>query len=111
MHGGAVGSGAPLGNRNAWRHGRYTRDAREQRALLRLMAVADAALMADLRIIDVVARGAVEEYDAVVRRAAEQQQRLHATVAVVRKRASYSSELQALLAELDVLLAWPEVLA
>ena len=23
MHGGAKGSGAPLGNRNAWKHGRY----------------------------------------------------------------------------------------
>jgi hypothetical protein len=27
MHGGAPGSGAPRGNRNALKHGRYTRDA------------------------------------------------------------------------------------
>jgi len=39
MHGGAPGSGAPLGNCNALRHGRYTAKAiaarREIRALLR----------------------------------------------------------------------------
>jgi hypothetical protein len=39
MHGGAPGSGAPNGNRNALRHGRYTARAiaarREMRALLR----------------------------------------------------------------------------
>jgi hypothetical protein len=39
MHGGAPGSGAPRGNKNALRHGRYTREAiqelRQLRALLR----------------------------------------------------------------------------
>jgi uncharacterized protein YjcR len=39
MHGGAFGSGAPKGNRNALRHGLYTAQAlamrREMRALLR----------------------------------------------------------------------------
>jgi hypothetical protein len=39
MHGGARGSGAPIGNRNALRHGRYTAQAigfrREIQALLR----------------------------------------------------------------------------
>jgi hypothetical protein len=39
MHGGAFGSGAPKGNRNALRHGRYTAEAiatrREMRNLLR----------------------------------------------------------------------------
>jgi hypothetical protein len=39
MHGGATGSGAPKGNRNALRHGRYAAQAiemrREMRALLR----------------------------------------------------------------------------
>ena len=38
MHGGAEGSGAPEGNRNAFRHGRYTAEAiahrREMAALL-----------------------------------------------------------------------------
>lgn len=28
MHGGAAGSGAPLGNRNALKHGRYTRESK-----------------------------------------------------------------------------------
>ena len=28
MHGGAPGSGAPPGNKNALKHGQYTRDAR-----------------------------------------------------------------------------------
>ena len=40
MHGGAPGSGAPLGNKNALKHGHYTREAfaerRKLRALLRL---------------------------------------------------------------------------
>jgi hypothetical protein len=39
MHGGAEGSGAPEGNRNAFRHGRYTAEAIARRravaALLR----------------------------------------------------------------------------
>ncbi|GBF26096.1 hypothetical protein MnTg02_01132 [bacterium MnTg02] len=34
MHGGAKGSGAPKGNQNALKHGRYTREAiAEQKAL------------------------------------------------------------------------------
>jgi hypothetical protein len=39
MHGGAPGSGAPIGNRNALKHGRYTAETiaarRKIRALLR----------------------------------------------------------------------------
>lgn len=39
MHGGAAGSGAPAGNKNAWKHGLYEVDTREVlrqlRALLR----------------------------------------------------------------------------
>jgi uncharacterized protein YjcR len=31
MHGGAEGSGAPRGNKNALKHGRFTREAFEQR--------------------------------------------------------------------------------
>ncbi len=49
MHGGAKGSGAPLGNSNALKHGHYTREAiaerRELRALLREAA-------AFLKVID-----------------------------------------------------------
>jgi glucans biosynthesis protein len=35
MHGGAPGSGAPRGNKNAMKHGRYTREAIEERRTLR----------------------------------------------------------------------------
>ena len=35
MHGGAKGSGAPRGNKNALKHGVYTREALERRAQLR----------------------------------------------------------------------------
>ena len=35
MHGGAKGSGAPNGNRNALKHGAYTREAFRERAELR----------------------------------------------------------------------------
>ena len=37
MHGGAKGSGAPKGNRNALKHGTYTKEARAQRARLRAL--------------------------------------------------------------------------
>jgi uncharacterized protein YjcR len=35
MHGGAAGSGAPRGNKNARKHGLYTRDAIAQRRQVR----------------------------------------------------------------------------
>jgi glucans biosynthesis protein len=35
MHGGAQGSGAPAGNRNALRHGFYTAEAIAERSLLK----------------------------------------------------------------------------
>ena len=35
MHGGAEGSGAPKGNRNAFKHGLYTKEAIEERKKLR----------------------------------------------------------------------------
>jgi glucans biosynthesis protein len=41
MHGGAEGSGAPKGNKNALKHGLYTRAALEERRRLRKM-MADA---------------------------------------------------------------------
>jgi hypothetical protein len=34
MHGGAAGSGAPRGNQNALKHGRYTREAIDNRAFI-----------------------------------------------------------------------------
>ena len=35
MHGGAEGSGAPLGNQNALKHGLHTRKAKQMRQLIR----------------------------------------------------------------------------
>lgn len=35
MHGGAAGSGAPLGNQNALKHGAYSREAILQRQTVR----------------------------------------------------------------------------
>ena len=35
MHGGALGPGAPRGNKNALKHGRYTREAIAERAPIR----------------------------------------------------------------------------
>jgi glucans biosynthesis protein len=37
MHGGAAGSGAPRGNKNALKHGRYTRAATAERQQLRAL--------------------------------------------------------------------------
>ena len=37
MHGGAPGSGAPRGNKNALKDGRYTREAIEERQQLRAL--------------------------------------------------------------------------
>ena len=37
MHGGAKGSGAPKGNKNALKHGRYTKQAIEERKRLRAL--------------------------------------------------------------------------
>ena len=38
MHGGAAGSGAPPGNRNAWKHGGRTAEALEMRRLASALA-------------------------------------------------------------------------
>ena len=42
MHGGAEGSGAPIGNKNAYKHGRYSRHSiaqrREVRGLIRFLS-------------------------------------------------------------------------
>lgn len=35
MHGGAAGSGAPAGNRNALKHGMYTKEMKAQKARVR----------------------------------------------------------------------------
>lgn len=103
MHG-ARGSGAPLGNRNAWRHGRRSRAARELRLLQRLATVLDAALMADLRTVDVVARGRVEEFDATVRAADARYDEVRKAAAVLRTHAGCDSDLLTFVVEVDALL-------
>ena len=37
MHGGALGSGAPRGNRNALKHGNYTKESKERRSTINQM--------------------------------------------------------------------------
>ena len=45
MHGGAEGSGAPKGNRNAFKHGRYSKESIEDRqAIRKLIREAEASL-------------------------------------------------------------------
>ena len=45
MHGGAAGSGAPRGNSNAIKHGRYTRKALEERRYVRTLLQEARALL------------------------------------------------------------------
>ncbi len=49
MHGGAVGSGAQEGNRNALKHGRYTAEALASRWLVRELVRAARGLVKELR--------------------------------------------------------------
>ena len=48
MHGGAAGSGAPIGNKNALRHGLYTAEAIARRRELTAMIRMARATLADL---------------------------------------------------------------
>jgi glucans biosynthesis protein len=49
MHGGAKGSGAPKGNRNALKHGTYTKEALCERAELRRLIEESEALLRALK--------------------------------------------------------------
>jgi uncharacterized protein YjcR len=49
MHGGAAGSGAPRGNENALKHGRFTREAYEDRRLVRSLLQESRALISKIR--------------------------------------------------------------
>jgi hypothetical protein len=49
MHGGAPGSGAPIGNKNALKHGTYTRQARRRRAALRQLLAEATELLTQLK--------------------------------------------------------------
>jgi len=48
MHGGAAGSGAPIGNTNALRHGRYTTQAITRRRQLSELIRTARAILADI---------------------------------------------------------------
>jgi hypothetical protein len=48
MHGGAPGSGAPRGNKNALKHGLYTREAIEERRHLRSLMRQSRILIEDI---------------------------------------------------------------
>jgi hypothetical protein len=49
MHGGAPGSGAPKNNKNAFKHGLYTKEAIEQRKRLRELIRQSHALIRDIK--------------------------------------------------------------
>jgi uncharacterized protein YjcR len=49
MHGGAPGSGAPRGNKNALKHGRFTREAIEERQELRALVRESQALIRSIK--------------------------------------------------------------
>jgi hypothetical protein len=49
MHGGAPGSGVPRANRNARKHGRFTRDAIEERRRIREMLGEARKLVREMR--------------------------------------------------------------
>jgi uncharacterized protein YjcR len=48
MHGGAPGSGAPRGNKNALKHGLYTRETIEERGQLRALMRQSRMLIQDI---------------------------------------------------------------
>src|SRR5262249_11009113 len=48
MHGGARGSGAPLGNRNAFKHGRFTRERKAERRRVRELLRQSCKTLADV---------------------------------------------------------------
>ncbi len=50
MHGGAVGSGAPVGNKNALRHGRYTAEAIARRRHLADLIRQSRAAIAEIEL-------------------------------------------------------------
>ena len=49
MHGGAARSGAPRGNKNALKHGRFTREAFAERRLVRSLLQESRALILKIR--------------------------------------------------------------
>lgn len=107
MHGGAPGSGAPVGNRNAWRHGRYSHATHERRALMHLLDAVNAAVDAELRVLHVVARGEVEVFEQAARLAEEQHEHVRRAAMAMEKyliKAGQVDEARELAGEIAVLL-------
>lgn len=50
MHGGAAGSGAPIGNKNALRHGHYTAEANARRRQISELIRAARATLANIEV-------------------------------------------------------------
>lgn len=48
MHGGAPGSGAPIGNKNALKHGRFTREAKVNRRRVQALLRQSRQLLSDI---------------------------------------------------------------
>jgi len=48
MHGGAAGSGAPFGNRNARKHGYFSSEAIDERKFVRAVLIESERLLRDL---------------------------------------------------------------
>jgi uncharacterized protein YjcR len=48
MHGGAPGSGAPIGNKNALKHGRFTREAKVNRRRVQALLRQSHQLLSDI---------------------------------------------------------------
>ena len=48
MHGGAPGSGAPIGNKNALKHGRFTREAKVNRRRVQASLRQSRQLLSDI---------------------------------------------------------------
>jgi uncharacterized protein YjcR len=49
MHGGAPGSGAPRGNKNAYKHGLYTHDAIDERRQIQDLLRQSRKLLSDIK--------------------------------------------------------------
>lgn len=112
MHGGAARSGAQPGNRNRWRHGRYSRRALEVRALCRLLEGTQALVSAYMALVDAVARANTEQFSRAAVTAAHCDQDLRKVALVMHKsaaRTGWASDVQDLLAvALDLLPDQPQ---
>jgi hypothetical protein len=110
MHGGARGSGAQPGNRNRWRHGQFSRDNVEGRALMRLSSALNALVDAALAVIVAVARGDHDQFDRLVAAVAPKRDAVLAASASYQRflrRIGRGAEAEALAADLAAVIVRP----